>query len=140
MDPREIDRLRKRTGKLGEIEALEELERRGYHILERNYRCRRGEADLVAEEGEALVFVEVKTRTELGHGLPREAVGRTKQQRLVHAALRYCHDHPGEERPIRFDVVEVVLLRGQVAGVEVIPDAFVPDSSNSSGEYGLMEG
>ncbi len=140
MDSREIDRRRKRTGRLGELEALDELERRGYHILERNYRCRRGEADLVAEEGETLVFVEVKTRAELGHGLPREAVDRTKQRRLVHAALRYCHDHQVEERPVRFDVVEVVLLRGQVAGVEVIPDAFVPESVESGGGYGLMEG
>ena len=130
------DRRRKRAGKLGELEAREALERRGYTILARNYRCRQGEADLVAEEGETLVFVEVKTRSDLGHGLPREAVGRVKQQRLGVAALRYCSDHGIEDRPLRFDVVEVVLLRGEVAGVEIISDAFVPEM----GECGLMEG
>lgn len=130
------DRRRKRTGKLGELEAMEALERQGYTILARNFRCRQGEADLVAEEGETLVFVEVKTRSDLGHGLPREAVGWTKQQRLGVAALRYCCDHGIEDRPLRFDVVEVVLLRGEVAGVEIISDAFVPEV----GEYGLMEG
>lgn len=130
------DRRRKNTGKLGELEAREALERRGYAILARNFRCRQGEADLVAADGETLVFVEVKTRSDLGHGLPREAVGRTKQQRLGVAALRYCCEHGIEDRPLRFDVVEVILLRGEVAGVEIIPDAFVPEV----GEYGLMEG
>ena len=114
-------------GSLGEAAAVEELERRGYLIVTRNYRCRSGEADIVAEEGACLVFVEVKARTELRHGLPREAVGWTKQQRLGAAAQHYCHHHACENSPVRFDVVEVVVLRGQVAAVEVIPDAFAPE-------------
>ncbi|MFN3652825.1 MAG: YraN family protein [Armatimonadota bacterium] len=118
-------------GRLGENAAAEELERRGYRILTRNYHCRGGEADLVAEEGEALVFVEVKARATLRHGLPQEAVGWTKQQRLGRAAVHYLHAHretPGlEDRPVRFDVVEVVVLNGDVATVEVIRDAFVPE-------------
>src|SRR5437764_1279455 len=96
-------------GAAGEAAAAAELSRRGYRILARNFRCRGGEADIVAEEGEVLVFVEVKTRSGLHHGLPREAVGWTKQQRLGVAAERYCYDNSLEERPIRFDVVEVVM-------------------------------
>jgi putative endonuclease len=118
---------RQRLARLGEAAAAEELERRGFRILARNYHCRGGEADLVAEEGEALVFVEVKTRSDLRHGLPQDAVGWRKQQRLGKAALHYCHVHEVEDRPVRFDVVEVVVLRGEVAVVELIRDAFVPD-------------
>lgn len=118
---------RDRLARLGEAAAAEELTRRGYHILARNYHCREGEADLVADDGEDLVFVEVKTRSGLSHGLPQEAVTWTKQQRLGRAALHYCHRHGIEDRPIRFDVVEVLVLRGEVAAVEVIPNAFSPE-------------
>lgn len=118
---------RKRTGQIGENEAAAELERRGYRLLARNYHCRGGEADLVAEHGEDLVFVEVKTRAELRHGLPRDAVGRVKQRRLVLAAEHFVHRYERDEMPVRFDVVEVVLLRGDVAAVEVIRDAFAPE-------------
>jgi putative endonuclease len=119
---------RARLGRLGEAAAAEELERKGYRIRARNYRCRGGEADLVAEDGEDLVFVEVKTRSGLRHGLPREAVGWTKQQRLGEAAAHYCQSHDVEERPVRFDVVEVVMLRGEIAAVEIIRSAFVPEN------------
>lgn len=116
-----------RLGHLGETAATQELERRGYRTLTRNYRCPQGEADVVAEEGECLVFVEVKTRSSLRYGLPQEAVGWAKQQRLGRAALHYCSALGIEDRPLRFDVVEVVLLRGEIAAVEVIPNAFTPD-------------
>ena len=118
---------RARRGKIGEAAAADELQRLGYRILARNHRCRGGEADLVAMDGDCLVFVEVKTRARLGYALPADAVGWTKQQRLGAAAAHYCAGLPEDERPVRFDVVEVVLIRGQVAGVAVIRDAFVPD-------------
>jgi putative endonuclease len=117
---------RARLGRLGEAAAAEELQRLGYVVRERNFRCRRGEADLVADEGIDLVFVEVKTRSQLRGGLPRDAVGWTKQQRLGRAALSYCARHAVTDRPIRFDIVEVVVLRGEIALVEVIRDAFTP--------------
>jgi putative endonuclease len=128
-DAGNVRRARERTriGHVGEIAARRELEQRGYRILALNYRCRQGEADLVAEHGEDLVFIEVKARSGLRHGLPREAVGHTKQQRLGHAALHYCHNHDEGERPVRFDVVEVLLLHGEVAAVVVLPDAFSPE-------------
>jgi len=116
-----------RLGRLGEAAAAEELGRLGYRILQRNFRCRGGEADIVAEHGAVLVFVEVKTRTELRHGRPRDAVGWTKQQRLGAAAVVYCGREEIEDREIRFDVVEVVVLKGEVAAVEVLAAAFTPD-------------
>lgn len=118
---------RKRLGRSGENEAAAELSRRGYRILVRNYHCRGGEADLIAEDGDTLVFVEVKTRSQLRHGLPRDAVGWTKQQRLGRAAEHYCAAQDIEDRPLRFDIVEVIVLRDEVAAVEVIQDAFIPE-------------
>lgn len=116
-----------RLGRQGEAAAVAELQRLGYRVRCRNFRCRGGEADVVAEEGGDLVFVEVKTRSGLRYGLPQDAVGWRKQQRLAAAALRYLHDMGAEEPPVRFDVVEVVLLRGEVATIEIVRDAFVPD-------------
>lgn len=124
-DPRAV------LGRLGEDAAAEELARRGYRLRARNYRCRGGEADLVAEDGGILVFGEVKTRSTLRYGLPHEAVNPTKRRRLVLAAEAYLHayaEEPGiEDRPVRFDVVEVIVLRGKIAGIKVIRNAFAPE-------------
>ena len=116
-----------RMGKLGEAEAVVELERLGYRVLARRYSCRGGEADVIARDGETVAFVEVKARTTLDRGLPREAVGPVKQRRLALAAAHFCAERGIEDRPLRFDVVEVVVLRGQVTTIEVIKDAFVPE-------------
>ena len=118
---------RRRLARTGEFEAGEELVRRGYVILARNYHCRGGEADLVASDGDTLAFIEVKTRSQLWHGLPREAVGWSKQQRLGQAAEHYCATQGIEDRPIRFEVVEVVILMDEVATIEVIQNAFIPE-------------
>lgn len=115
----------RRLGLLGEAAARAELERCGYEILQLNFHCRGGEADLVARQGETLVFVEVKTRRELAHGLPGEAVQWRKRQRLVAAAEAYCarlEDPP----PCRFDIVEVVVRRDEVRAIRILPDAFLP--------------
>lgn len=117
-----------RLGRSGEDAAAAELTRLGLTILTRNYRCLGGEADIVAKDGETLVFVEVKTRSQLRHGLPREAVGWTKQQRLARAAEHYLHAADAEEPPVRFDIVEVVILRNQIATIEVITNAFIPET------------
>jgi len=119
---------RARLGRTGEDAAAAELSRLGFTLLARNYRCRGGEADIVATEAETLVFVEVKTRSQLRHGLPREAVGWTKQQRLARAAEQYLHAFNVYDQPVRFDIVEVVIVRNRIAAVELIRDAFIPET------------
>lgn len=93
-----------------EYEALaaEYLTGRGYEILEKNFRCRAGEMDLVARQGNCLVFVEVKYRKDGGRGEASQAVDRRKQQRLSRAAMCYCLERRiPEDTPCRFDVISV---------------------------------
>ena len=122
---------RHQRGRLGEAAARHVLEQRGYRILAENYRCKLGEADLVAEEGDVLVFVEVKTRRSLRHGLPREAVTPRKQQRLGRAAMAYCAEHELGDRGCRFDVVEVLVDGSRITHVEVLRHAFVPPTEEN---------
>jgi putative endonuclease len=81
----------------------------GYDILERNFRCRYGEIDLVAEHTQDLVFVEVKTRRGTVYGLPEEAVNLRKQRKIVEVAHYYIDVHACPERSWRVDVVAVQL-------------------------------
>jgi putative endonuclease len=83
------------------------------------------------------VFVEVKTRSSLGHGLPAEAVSPAKQRRLAAAAAAYCADQEDDTLPVRFDVVEVVLLRGRIGTVSVIRAAFEAPEELAAAELGL---
>ncbi|HEY3364747.1 MAG TPA: YraN family protein [Symbiobacteriaceae bacterium] len=95
------------TGRAGELAAARFLIAQGYRILERNVRFRTGEIDIVAREGGALVFVEVKTRTGSRFGAPAEAVTRAKQQQLVRLAQLYLTGHGPADQSCRFDVVAV---------------------------------
>ena len=94
-------------GKSGEDLAAGELERRGYAILERRYRTRHGEIDIVAREGGTTVFVEVKARTTAEFGTAAWAVTRQKQRRLASMAVDYLTRHRLADRPCRFDVVAI---------------------------------
>lgn len=88
--------------------AAEFLEREGYEILERNFRCRQGEIDLIAGERGYLVFVEVKYRRDGGSGLPEEAVDWRKRRRICRTAVHYMVKHQVYDTcPCRFDVVAV---------------------------------
>ena len=104
---------RQTLGKQGEDLAAEYLQKKGYRILQRNFRCRRGELDLVALQGRTLVFVEVKTRRGLQFGEPREAVTQTKQQHLLQGAAYYCKLQGESGMEKRMDVVEVLFLEGK---------------------------
>jgi putative endonuclease len=95
------------TGRKGEEVACRHLLANGYDIVERNYRCRLGEIDVVARRGDLTVFVEVKTRTGPGHGAGHEAVTPAKRQRVIRAAQAYASAHELLETPIRFDVISV---------------------------------
>ncbi|HEX7736638.1 MAG TPA: YraN family protein [Ktedonobacteraceae bacterium] len=99
--------LRQSLGQLGERLAAARLEERGYRILERNFRCQAGELDLVAEDGEDLVFVEVKTRRGTTRGLPEEAVGYRKARKLQEVAFFYLDQHNLPDCSWRIDVVAV---------------------------------
>ncbi len=111
-------------GKQGENLACRELRRRGYAILARRYRTRWGEIDIVARDGDTLVFVEVKTRRSTGFGGPVAAVNFKKQRRLINMARSYLLGLPGPEPPCRFDVVGVTLATGEPPAVEVVVHAF----------------
>lgn len=105
-------------GKWGEDIAAKFLRKKGYKILDRNYSCRFGEMDIIACKGEFLVFVEVKTRKNGEHGLPREFVTAAKQARLLRTAEHYLMEHGSDLQP-RFDVVEVYPPQGLFAKANV---------------------
>ena len=109
-----------RRGEAAESLAADFLQRRGLTVLERNYRCRFGEIDLVARSGELLVFVEVRARTSEAFGGAAGSITATKRRRLVAAARHYLATHRAD-RACRFDVV---LVRGAEQQLEWLTDAF----------------
>ncbi len=96
----------KQSGDWGEALVAEYLRTHGYRLLAAQYHCRFGEIDLIAQKKNVLCFVEVKLRTNLAHGLPREFVHTAKQNRLRAAASMYIAEH-NIEQATRFDVAEV---------------------------------
>ena len=114
----------KHTGEKGEVLAAAYLTQAGYRIVARNYRCRFGEIDIVAFEGETLVFIEVKSRRSEAYGDPLLAVGLGKQKKISRIALYYLSEKGlGQQRPARFDVV-AVQWRPDGTGIELIRNAF----------------
>ena len=114
------------TGTWGEALVANYLRDRGYTILAAGYRCRFGEIDLIAKKGKTLAFVEVKLRTNLSHGLPREYVTRTKQQRIRTTAEIFLAENE-MELSARFDVAEVYTDEAhsvQQTKIEYIENAF----------------
>lgn len=100
----------KELGARGEVAAERFLRRRGYEIIERNWTCFAGEADIIATNGEVLVFVEVKTRSGIRKGFPSEAVDRAKRERYERIALAYVQAHCIGEVMVRFDVIAIVVV------------------------------
>ena len=109
----------------GERIAVSYLTDRGFRVLDRNWRCREGELDIVARDGDALVFCEVKTRRGVGYGHPVEAVSRTKQRRLRTLAHRWLAAHDEHAPDLRFDVVGVLVRRSRPALVTHLRAAFL---------------
>lgn len=104
---------RTETGRRWEAVAESFLRREGLKTLERNYRCRLGEIDLVMRDGASLVFVEVRFRQRAGHGSGAETVTWAKQRRIARAAAMYLGRHPRwAARPCRFDVVSIGITDG----------------------------
>ncbi|MCH8199591.1 MAG: YraN family protein [Chloroflexi bacterium] len=100
---------RSNLGTRGEALAADYLERLGMCIAARNYRSRYGEVDLVAHDGDTLVFVEVKTRRTNSYGTPEESITPRKLDRLAKTAARYLQEHGLEQRPWRVDLVAIKL-------------------------------
>jgi putative endonuclease len=111
-------------GREGERLAELFLKKKGYRLVERNYRCRGGEVDLILLDRKVVVFVEVKTRTDEVFGSPLEAVEPRKQRRMILAAQLYLHQKSLHERDARFDVVGIS-WPGTEPVLEHIKNAFV---------------
>lgn len=116
----------KQDGDWGEALVEKYLSERGCRIVEKEWRCRLGEIDLIAEKDGMILFVEVKLRTNLRYGMPREYVTAKKQEKLRAAALLYLSTH-GLDAPARFDVAEVytdVRRSARSTRIEYIENAF----------------
>lgn len=107
-----------------EEDAVRFLRRMGYKIVERNYRTRRGEIDLIAYDGDTLVFVEVKARRGSVFGGAAWSVDRRKQIRLEKAARHYLHYRQITDRDCRFDVVHIQLGDGKFTDFRLVKNAF----------------
>ncbi len=116
----------------GERAAAEFLEARGYRILDRNYRTRRGEIDLVAEEKGTLVFVEVKVRLNDRFGGPAAAITSAKQARIARLAQQYVVSRRLGGRPCRFDVVLIWGGDPKSRRIELLPGAFDAPENRST--------
>lgn len=111
-------------GKRGEDAAAKFLYVRGYEILERNWKCFAGEADIIARDEHCLVFVEVKTRKDTSKGFPSEAVNSAKREKYEKIALAYVTDHDEADIPVRFDVISLVVVAPDRAMIRHTINAF----------------
>lgn len=103
-----------RLGAWGESAAEKYLRKVGYRILERNFRCRLGEIDIIALNGTELVFVEVKTRRNLNYGLPCESVTAAKIRHMKKAVAYYASTCPVKYCSVRLDVIEILVMEGRI--------------------------
>jgi putative endonuclease len=116
------------NGKLGEKLAAGFLKKRGYKIIETNYRCKRGEIDIVARRKDTLVFVEVRARSSHEFGSPEESITRVKKERVIRAALSYREAHEKLPEDWQIDVVAIDLDgKGGASRIEHIENAVTGD-------------
>lgn len=123
----------KRVGNWGEALTAEYLRGKGYHILDSGFHCQEGEIDLIAQKGDTLAFVEVKTRQSAHYGAGREAVDRRKQRKITATAFHYLAQHPDLPHKIRFDVADILAPQGvqtQHPALRYLENAFACDPSN----------
>ncbi len=113
----------KKLGEAGELLAANFLAQKGYSIIQRNFRCKVGEIDIIASDGNYLVFVEVKTRRSLNYGSPVEAVDIRKQQQIYRTALFYLQQNAIDNQDIRFDIIAITMMDEKPA-IEHIVNAF----------------
>jgi len=115
---------RQEVGKLGEKEARKFLKKRGYRIRETGFRCPHGEIDIVAQQKDWLVFVEVRTKSNLDFGTPEESITQAKKERLIASALTYTTTHEKLPPLWRIDVIAIELDgKGKIKRIELIENA-----------------
>lgn len=113
----------KKLGNAGENLAATFLENHGYKILERNFRIRAAEIDIIAQKGGEIIFVEVKTRSNIRKGTPAEAVNLHKQKKIIEAASVFLQDENFYDCACRFDVIEIIFA-GKFFKINHIENAF----------------
>lgn len=101
-------------GRIGENIIADYITKLGYKVVERNFACNQGEIDIIAKDKEELVFIEVKTRTDISYGEASEAVTNTKKRHLINSIKYYIYKQKLENQPIRIDVAEVYIKCGKV--------------------------
>ena len=101
------------VGKFGEDVAVKYLKQNGYKILDRNFSCKRGELDIVALQKKQIVFIEIKARTSIEYGLPKEAVTKKKSEHIYKTAEYYLYTRNLEKEDTRIDVIEVYIKNGK---------------------------
>jgi putative endonuclease len=112
------------TGLYGEELAAAFLAVKGFRVIDRNYRCKGGEVDIVAMDGKTIVFVEVKTRRSHTFGIPQLAVTPFKQRQIMKAALTWLAHHRRQNSQARFDVIAITLRSDNEPVIEHIENAF----------------
>lgn len=115
--------MMKSLGSKGEDLAVTFLKKKGYKIISKNYKNYIGEVDIIAQDGETVVFIEVKTRANDSFGYPFESVHKKKRQKLRNLALLYLKK-AGEELPVRFDVLSIFCTENGNMEIDHIQDAF----------------
>jgi putative endonuclease len=120
-----VTKARQELGRYGEQLACDELARRGYTVVERRYRKRAGELDIVAKHRDYVVFIEVKARRDRSFGDPEEAVTLQKQQKMVQMATDFLVRNHLQEVPCRFDVV-AINTETDPPTISILEDAFRP--------------
>ena len=103
----------RKFGIIGEKIAQDYLRNQGYEILETNFYTKRGEIDIIAQKDKCIVFIEVKTRTNLKYGTPAMAVNSVKKEHIKFAAKIFLALNKVKEAEIRFDVIEVLIINGK---------------------------
>ena len=115
---------RRETGILGEKLACEFLGNNGYRIIEKNFRCTDGEADIIAQHQDTLVFVEVRTKSSRQFGSPEESITPIKMEHLRNVAAHYCQSHSNLPESWRIDVIAIEMnSHGRVSRIELIENA-----------------
>lgn len=119
-----MSETRQQLGQFGEQLAASFLQKQGYTILDRNFRCRSGELDIIAKDEEYLVVVEVKTRRNTEYGEPAAAVDFRKQRQICRATWHYLHKYACYDCDIRFDIVAIQVADDNSAAIDHIINAF----------------